>query len=152
MSDATATVEAVDEGDAAPTVAAPAPAKRPAKKSRTRVIEIDEEIHEHRDTIAVRLAPGERPYSIWDCPESPGEKIRISSGEVMRFRNGNLECRDADDDALVEQANVYAGGKYLRADPKYLDDPFIYECKGRFTRWHSKRAYERYVALHPNET
>lgn len=131
----------------------PAPKASAKSARRTRVIEVDEELHEFRDTTAIRLEAGQKPYSIWDCPDSPGEKIRINSSEVLRFRNGNLECRDETDDAAVERANTFAGGKYLRADPAYLNDPFDYnDGKGRTTLWHSKRAFERYVALHPRES
>jgi hypothetical protein len=151
------------EPDSEPEVApepAPQPEPQPVRQSasgrrseptkRTRVIEVDEELHEVRDITAVRLDAGQDAYEIWDCPESPGEKIRINSAEALRFRNGNLECRDESDDAMVEHANSFAGGKYIRADPEYRNDPFIYDDgKGRTTRWHSRRAYERYVALHP---
>jgi hypothetical protein len=117
---------------------------------RTKTIEVEEELFTRKETIPVRLEPGQAPYTIWNCPADPYEKIRVNDTTILRFRDGVLECRDASDDEMVAAANKYAGGKYIRADEDLLSKPIEYTHKGRTTRWYSRKAYERYVALNPN--
>lgn len=83
-------------------------------------------------------------YSIWNCPTSPNEKIRVSDERLIQFRFGTLKCKTAGDDEAVRLANQYAAGRYIPADPDLLDNPIKSKLGGRTTYWFSRKAAEQH--------
>ncbi len=98
-----------------------------------------------KESIPVRVPKDNEVYSIWNCAESPDESIRVSDERVLRFRRGTLKCPTSGDDEAVALANQFAGGRYIRAEEKYLNDPIISRLTDPPTHWHSQEALDRHT-------
>jgi len=98
-----------------------------------------------KESIPVRVANDAEVYSIWNCAESPDESIRVNDDRVLRFRRGTLKCLTAGDDEAVTLANQFAGGRYIRSEEKYLDDPIVSRLTDPPTYWYSQAALDRHT-------
>lgn len=99
----------------------------------------------HKESVPVRVKKDDTDvYSIWNCPESPGERIRVSDERVLKFRMGTLKCKTAGDDEAVALANEHAGGRYIRADEDMIDHPIVSRLTEPPTYWYSHEAHRRH--------
>lgn len=76
---------------------------------------------------------------IWQSPRSPEEQIRVRTDEFVRFGNGLLATKNAEQEAILATASTKGG--YLRSDPD-MRKPLVCQftnCKRK--RWFSADAF-----------